>query len=681
MGLVDCLRWLVAIFKQQPHKYLELLRPTISKMKTILLTRGKVQLIDWCKNHRLALLHYLSGESKSKIVRGVPLDKDGFPRNLGFQVKKAIATDTLLLRLLLTLLFSTRLLSVGKDCSTKSITAPVLSDDLSDISKYTVDFWRTLGYRPSDKVPTRLKWKGYHFTTKAGPSKGQALNSSMTDLVLVKADNQLLKSIWILGGRTLEKKMKLLISCLSILPKSLFPRIGTSLRRVTWFSAQETKVRVVAILDYWSQTALRPLHDYLFGVLRVIPQDCTFDQGSFLDKVKDWSEYYSIDLTAATDRFPLTVISFVLKGLLPKSFVDAWEYVMVGIPFDFEQSKISYNAGQPMGAYSSWNSFAVAHHYIMYWCCRELGIRWEDSKYVMLGDDVLIGDARLAMKYKETMARLGVEISAMKTHESSKLFEFAKRLVLQGTEITPFPISAIVECSKKTYLLTNLLMAEERRGWNWPTGIPKAIEEFNSRVLKLSSRVAAKARDSAFLSLHSTLVLRGLETARDALASISGQFNVQLPPLPEKGYENIFSEVAKEVFDEKGSLDYMSGQPLGQLALEQTIALTGVDYSSSMVGAPDDIPSAIPILGCYGLVEEKYLDITRQISDIYRPGSSGWPMALRALTIPVSDKVFVERSSNTVARVGAVFGQRILNCITIRFGKQHASIPTSICLG
>jgi hypothetical protein len=44
---------------------------------------------------------------------------------------------------------------------------------------------------------------------------------------------------------------------------------------------------MVAILDYWSQTALRPLHDRLFGILKTIPQDMTFSQGAFAERVKE----------------------------------------------------------------------------------------------------------------------------------------------------------------------------------------------------------------------------------------------------------------------------------------------------------------------------------------------------------------------------------------------------------
>lgn len=95
-----------------------------------------------------------------------------------------------------------------------------------------------------------------------------------------------------------------------------------------------------------------------------------------------------------------------------------------------------------------------------------MGRDWITSKYVILGDDVLIGDTLLKEAYVDLIRRLGVEISDIKTHESEKLFEFAKRLFLNGTEITPFPLSAISESSRKFYLLVNLLMEESRKGWD-----------------------------------------------------------------------------------------------------------------------------------------------------------------------------------------------------------------------
>jgi hypothetical protein len=49
------------------------------------------------------------------------------------------------------------------------------------------------------------------------------------------------------------------------------------------------------------------------------------------------------------------------------------------------------------------------------------------SKYVILGDDVVICDDRLAVEYNKIMKSLGVETSPLKTHVSKDTYEFAKR--------------------------------------------------------------------------------------------------------------------------------------------------------------------------------------------------------------------------------------------------------------
>lgn len=69
--------------------------------------------------------------------------------------------------------------------------------------------------------------------------------------------------------------------------------------------------------------------------------------------------------------------------------------------------------------------------------------------------------------YIKVMGDLGVEISSQKTHRSAYFFEFAKRYFYREdvshkfSEITPFPISALRESSKRSFLLTQLLLELE----------------------------------------------------------------------------------------------------------------------------------------------------------------------------------------------------------------------------
>jgi len=98
---------------------------------------------------------------------------------------------------------------------------------------------------------------------------------------------------------------------------------GDCYRKITSFADKEGKTRVIAIGDYFSQTVLKGLHNYLYKVLKKIPQDMTFNQGAFRERIKDWPIYYSVDLSAATDRFPIDLISLVLSSHLPPSYVKA----------------------------------------------------------------------------------------------------------------------------------------------------------------------------------------------------------------------------------------------------------------------------------------------------------------------------------------------------------------------
>lgn len=49
----------------------------------------------------------------------------------------------------------------------------------------------------------------------------------------------------------------------------------------------------------------------------------TFKQGRFKEDTKVYPVYYSFDLTAATDRFPIKLISAVLRGRFQGDYVKA----------------------------------------------------------------------------------------------------------------------------------------------------------------------------------------------------------------------------------------------------------------------------------------------------------------------------------------------------------------------
>lgn len=619
-------------------------------------TRGSVFLIKYIKDVRSALLLYLSGEYPSKRVGGVRVTHDGVPLILGPFIKEIRkGSSPALLRMINTILFSTRALNLGRDPDISPIVGPALGS-IPTWGNSVSRFWKELGYRPlKGHTPGRLGFKRYHFTSKSGPN-GHALWTSLCDLWMI--DAEMLNHLFIVGGPKLEMYITNLCKARDFL-KLILPSQGTKLRKLTWFPDKEMKVRVIAIGDFWSQVALKPLHHYLFRLLRKIPQDCTFDQSSFQDRVKDWTEFYSVDLTNATDRFPIQVIYDVLVGHLPEEYCKSWKWLIVGKPLWFQGVEIFYSVGNPIGLYSSWASFTVAHHFVMFHCCQELKISWKDAKYVILGDDVLIGDRHLKDAYIAMITRLGVTFSPNKTHESTKLFEFAKRLFLNGQEITPFPISAIKEVSKRYYLLVNLLIELETRGWKPIEGIPQAINSFYKLVIKKNSKFSAILRDKSYISELIMKVIRGTETADRALNTLIGYFSYSIRPLTLEESLGILSSVAVETFADSNPCNRNGkGYPLGKLAEDLLIQMTGVEDPVLMEHLCS-ITHMVPHLAVYGLIEEAYVNVSKEAFRIDTVGGGDWPLLLKTMALPLDDRVFVQRQSHLVSKASAIMDKHL----------------------
>lgn len=79
---------------------------------------------------------------------------------------------------------------------------------------------------------------------------------------------------------------------------------------------------------------MAPLHEFLFKILSRIPQDGTFNQMSPIQTLQSrygldprFLTFASIDLSAATDRLPIsiqkTLIKVLLEDLVPDSAVFA----------------------------------------------------------------------------------------------------------------------------------------------------------------------------------------------------------------------------------------------------------------------------------------------------------------------------------------------------------------------
>lgn len=656
----EVMSWISKVYTFRVPRPYEAYIPLLLVLDRVLHTRGNLGLIDYVKRLRLAFHRFLSQEPLKNP--GVKCTRDGLPIVLrplvSFDESKLVVPASL--PLLETILYCTRALNTDYSFSGESIEQPAKQQVPSSFGKHAKKFWRTLGSYPSRRVPRYLRWTQYHFTTKSGPN-GHALGKCLRDLAALPQD--LLHDLWVVGGKEFAECTRSLLKGWSLLPDFLkgSKEEKAIFRKLVAFPDKEGKTREVAILDYFSQTALRPLHTFLFRILKRIRQDCTFNQGGFRDLIGRAEVFYSFDLTAATDRFPIAVIKMVLESRLPKHYVDSWARIMSDWPFWMPDVSryIKYQVGNPMGAYSSWASFAVAHHYVVFYCCEELGRKWTDLPYALLGDDIVIGDKEVAELYRRVMVDiLGVEISPTKTFTSPIFFEFAKRRFLRGEEITHFPISSLKESSSRYYLMVNSLSEAEDRGWIPGDGVPLAVSEYYSLVKRFRSKRVKDLYKKSYICERVMKMTRGASPGTE-LNALCAFFGLPITEMSDEGSNVFITNICRDLYTEAlGKMTAPGGEPLGDLATNLVMYFTSFADSSDEMRALESLYS-LPHTRTYGVMEEMYMDSLRSRPMFEEFISAKAALALRVIAVPQSDEVFTMRTSKVVALASTVVGKRL----------------------
>lgn len=305
-------------------------------------------------------------------------------------------------------------------------------------------------------TPNQLSPASHYFSTRFGPNG--KLYTSLLDLKALEQDPNLLDSLTTILDLTESEDFSDYLDEL----RSVYAVDDTPTMTHSRLSVKQElggKDRVFAIVDYFSQCALRPLHDRVSRILSTIPNDCTYDQGAASESLKSWTmgdePIYSYDLSNATDRLPARLQRAVLEKLTGnRHFAESWEYLMTKRDFRFRShTGIRYAVGQPMGAYSSWPLFALTHHLIVMCAARRVKVR--QPEYFLLGDDICMRGSALAAEYCKILSDLGLEISRHKS-VIGKVAEFAKRIYYQGGEVSPIPVKLIASSLRDSRLIVTL---------------------------------------------------------------------------------------------------------------------------------------------------------------------------------------------------------------------------------
>lgn len=424
-----------------------------------ILQRGSVDTIKWIKLVRLCYTRYLSGDPfKSSPDPCVSIRSDGLPR-CGKIVTLMGSDDVSVIRLVLTLLLVSRILPGHKVPDLSSIITSGKSINYDLFRKEISVVMKDRGWNFSPPV-----WEECHLSTKAGPNS-QAMIGSLTDLQLLtpsmlKAISTLTKgAVNSLIDRLQQLNLQAWNDHFKVTPKIL--------SKLSVIKDKEAKSRIIAICDYWTQTSLRPLSLEIFSLFKRMKNDCTFDQGKFRSCLPSKGPYFSYDLSSATDRFPVEFQEIVVANLVScEEYASAWRSLIsdreFSVPWE-DGLVVKYKCGQPMGAYSSWAVFSLSHHVVVAIAAKRAGFRFF-SDYALLGDDIVIANSAVALEYRQILDTLGVSISESKSHVSDETFEFAKRWIHKGVEVTGAPLSLLMNSDKpKWFDVTQFIRDVEER--------------------------------------------------------------------------------------------------------------------------------------------------------------------------------------------------------------------------
>lgn len=245
------------------------------------------------------------------------------------------------------------------------------------------------------------------------------------------------------------------------------------------------KSRLIAIIDFFTQSVLKAVHKEQFVWLKKQTEDGTHNQDRLSESVRKLSlvegskenSLFSLDLTAATDRLPIDLQMEIVGQQFGKDVASLWYILCRERPFAFLDSEIRYAVGQPMGTYSSWSNLAICNHMMAKTSSLILNKKYskESPNYFIIGDDFVCKGYKLSWYYKRILTLIGVKISESKgftpmTHRRfngsitdehfaslPNVVELAKRVFINGVELTPIRTTELFTSLGEPILFKSLI--------------------------------------------------------------------------------------------------------------------------------------------------------------------------------------------------------------------------------
>lgn len=170
-------------------------------------------------------------------------------------------------------------------------------------------------------------------------------------------------------------------------------------------------------------------------ILLQYPEVFVHDQDEARAIVVSWlvggNYVWSYDCTSFTDRFPVAYQRKILENLRTQGVADQFDTDAFDLVIEkdwlYGNKRIRWSVGQPLGYGPSFSIATLAHAVLLDRLSTEVSA--SPRSYMVVGDDVVIKDERLAEAYYREMSALGVEINISKSLVSDNFGEFLGKLI------------------------------------------------------------------------------------------------------------------------------------------------------------------------------------------------------------------------------------------------------------
>jgi len=212
--------------------------------------------------------------------------------------------------------------------------------------------------------------------------------------------------------------------------------------KIQYIQEPGLKLRVIANPNYASQWFLEPLKEFLLQYISGLPSDCTFDQNKGIKRVQSHLRLkktaYCFDMSDASNnldryitfRYITAITDRIKDENLRNDMIKLVELFMIiceGSWITPEGGLTTFSRGTPLGTGPSFPAMSITHHAILGF----LGASQED--YVLLGDDIVIFEERIAEGYRSILQRLEIPISEDKSIISNSVAEFAGKIITSNS--------------------------------------------------------------------------------------------------------------------------------------------------------------------------------------------------------------------------------------------------------